>query len=259
MAKTHTTLKVKNILVSQPKPATEKSPYFDMASNYGVNIKFHQFIRIEELTPREFRDQRINILDYTAIIFTSKQGIDHFFHLSKELRVSIPESMHYYCISEQIANYLQKFIQYRKRKVFFGVNNKLEELVAPMLRRPNDKFLMIVSDVHNDEAVQMFAKHKIEVKTAVMYRTVSNNLTDEQKAIDYDMFVLFTPAGVKAFCENYPNFEQGEKVMACFGEATAQELEAAGIRIDVKAPSPEFPSITAAIAAFLKENHKRIR
>ncbi len=252
-------MKVKDILVSQPRPTTEKSPYFDMEARYGVNIHFHQFIRIEEFTPREFRAQHINILDYTAIVFNSKHGIDHFFHLCQEMRITIPESMHYYCISEAIANYLQKFIQYRKRKVFFGTNSKIEELVPLMHRRPNDKFLMILADVYNEDVIKMFADHKITVKPAVMYRTVANDLTDAQKAVDYDMFVFFTPAGVQSFQHNYPNFEQGERVIACFGAATALELENAGLRVDVKAPSPECPSITAAIDKFLKENHKRIR
>ncbi len=252
-------MKVKNILVSQPKPTTEKSPYFDMAKRHGVNFHFHQFIRVEELTPREFRAQHINILDYTAIVFNSRHGVDHFFSLCKAMRLTIPESMHYYCISEQIANYLQKYIQYRKRKVFFGPNSKMEELVAPMLRRPNDKFLMILSDVHNDEVINMFAEHKITVTPAIMYRTVQNDLTEAEKKVNYDMFVIFTPAGVQSFQQNFPDFEQGERVIASFGPATAQALEEAGLRIDVKAPSPEFPSITAAIDAFLKENHKRIR
>ncbi len=252
-------MKVKNILVSQPRPTTEKSPYFDMAKRYGVNFHFHQFIRIEELTPREFRAQHINILDYSAIVFNSRHGIDHFFHLCQEMRVSIPESMHYYCISESVANYLQKFIQFRKRKVFFGANNKMEELVPMMLRRPKDTFLMILSDVYNDEVIKMFADHKITVRPAIMYRTVNNDLSEEQKAINYDMFVLFTPTGVQSFTKNYPDFEQGERVMACFGTSTAQALREAGIRIDVEAPTKECPSITAAIDAFLKENHKRIR
>ncbi len=252
-------MKVKDILVSQPRPSTEKSPYFDMAARYGVNFHFHQFIRIEELTPREFRAQHINILDYTAIVFNSKHGIDHFFHLCQEMRITVPESMHYYCISEAIANYLQKFIQYRKRKVFFGAHSKIEELVPLMLRRPNDKFMMVLADVYNEDVIKMFADHKIAVKPAVMYRTVANDLTPEQKAINYDMFVLFTPAGVQSFQSNFPDFEQGERFMACFGTATEQALEEAGLRIDVKAPTPDCPSITAAIDKFLKENHKRIR
>ncbi|MCM1034150.1 MAG: uroporphyrinogen-III synthase [Paludibacter sp.] len=251
-------MKVKNILISQPKPTTEKSPYFDIEARYGVRMHFHQFIRVEELTPREFRAQHINILDYSAIIFSSRLGIDHFFHLCEEMRVTIPDSMHYYCVSESIANYLQKYIQYRKRKVFFAAGNNIAGLVPLMLRRPNDKFLMAVADVYNDDIIKMFADHKIVVKPAVMYRTVTNIFTPEER-MDYDMYVLFTPTGVAGFKQNYPNFQQGEHIMACFGANTAQAMKDAGLRIDVQAPSPEYPSIIAAIDAFLKENHKRIR
>ena len=251
-------MKVKNILVSQPKPASDKSPYFDMEKKYTVSFGFHQFIRIEELTPKEFRAQHINILDYNAIIFNSKQGVDHFFHLCEEMRVKMPDTQHYYCISESIANYLQKYIQYRKRKVFFGPHNKMEELIPMMKRRPADKFLMVMSDIHNDDAIEMFARHKIIVQPAVFYRTVANALKREEKK-NYDMYVLFTPAGVAAFLKNYPNFKQGERILACFGAGTAQALRDAGLRVDIETPSPEFPSITGAIDAFLHENHKRIR
>lgn len=251
-------MKVKNILVSQPKPTSDKSPYFDLQKKYSVNIEFHQFIRIEALTPPEFRTQHINILDYSAIIFNSRLGVDHFFNLCEQMRVKMPDSQHYYCISESIANYLQKYIQYRKRKVFFGPHNKMEELVPIMKRRPNDKFLMVMSDIHNDDAIEMFARHKIVVTPAVFYRTVANDLKEEDKK-DYDMYVLFTPTGVTAFTNNYPNFEQGERIIACFGQGTATALREAGLRVDIETPSPEYPSITTAIDAFLKENHKRIR
>ncbi len=248
-------LKIKNILVSQPRPTTGKSAYFDMEAEFGVQVHWHPFIRVEEFTPKEFRAQHINILDYTAIIFNSQKGIDHFFNLCKEMRVKIPESMHYYCVSETVANYLQRYIQFRKRKVFFGPNNKMEELVPPMLRRPKDKFLMILSDVHTDADIQMFASHKIEVKPAIMYRTVSNMLSEEMKAVDYDMFVLFTPAGVRSFLENYPDFKQGERAIVAFGNNTTQALEAAGLRVDIHCSKGS--SITAAINAFLEENHKQ--
>ncbi len=252
------TLKVKNILVSQPKPESEKSPYFDMQKKYGVNIDFHQLIRIEELTPREFRAQHINILDYSAIIFNSRHGVDHFFNLCKEMRIVMPDTQHYYCISESIANYLQKYIQYRKRKVFFGPHNKMEELIPMMKRRPTDKFLMVMSDIHNDDIIEMFAKHKITVTPAVFYRTVANKFKREEKK-DYDMYVLFTPSGVSALLDNYPHFKQEERIIACFGAGTAQALRDAGLRVDIETPSPEFQSITSAIDAFLKENHKRVR
>lgn len=251
-------MKVNSILVSQPKPSSEKSPYFDMQAKYKVAIDFNQLIRVEALTPKEFRAQHINILDYNSIIFNSRLGVDHFFHLCEEMHIKVPETQHYYCISESVANYLQHYIQFRKRKVFFSTHNKLDELIPMMKRRPADTFLMVFSDVHNDEAVNMFAKHKIVVKPAVFYRTVANIFTPEQKK-DYDMYVLFTPAGVAAFRQNYPDFEQGERVIACLGANTAQALKDAGLRVDIEAPSPEFPSITSAIDAFLKENHKRVR
>ena len=167
-------MKIKRILISQPRPATEKSPYYDMEARFGVEFDFHQLIRIEPVTPKEFRAQHVNVLDYTAVIFNSRHGIDYFFSLCKEMRVNVPETMHYYCISESIANYLQKYIQYRKRKVFFGTNNRFEDVLPAMQRRPTERYMMVVSDVHSDDTIQMFASHKITVKPVVMYRTVIN-------------------------------------------------------------------------------------
>lgn len=251
-------MKIKNILVSQPRPVSERSPYFDMEQKYNVKVHFHQFIRIEELSSKDFRAQHINIMDYNAIILNSRHGVDHFFHICEELRLKVPEEMHYYCSSEAVGNYLQKYIEFRKRRIFFGQNNKLEDLIPMMKRRPKDKFLMVMSDIHGDEAIQMFAKSKITVTPAVFYRTVLNPLpASEQKS--YDMYVLFTAAGVKAFQETYPNFEQGEKVLAAFGANTNAALQNAGLRVDISAPTPQYPSITAAIDAFLKENHKRTK
>lgn len=251
-------MKVKNILISQPRPSSEKSPYFDMEAKYGVHFHFHQFIRIEELTPKEFRAQHINILDYTAIIFSSRLGVDHFFHLCEEMRIVIPDTMHYYCVTETIANYLQKYIQFRKRKVFFGTGNKISDLIPVMLRRPEDKFLLIAADVYNDDVIKMFADRKIAIQPAIMYRTVPNIFTPEER-MDYDMYVLFTPTGVVGFKQNYPDFEQGERIIACYGAATAKAIKEADLRIDIETPSKEFPSIISALDAFLKENHKRTR
>lgn len=251
-------MKVKNILVSQPKPGTEKSPYFDMEAKYGVRFHFHQFIRVEGLTSKEFRAQHISILDYTAIIFSSRLGVDHFFYLCEELRITMPDTMHYYCTTESIANYLQKYIQFRKRKVFFSAGNKMSDLLPIMQRHSEDKFLLIASDVYNDDIIQMFANHKLEVRPAIMYRTVPNVFTPEER-LDYDMYVLFTPMGVVGFQQNYPDFEQGERIIACYGAATAKAMKEANMRVDIETPSKEFPSITSAIDAFLKENHKRTR
>ncbi len=251
-------MKVKNILISQPKPSSEKSPYFDMEGKYGVRFHFHQFIRVEGLTSREFRAQHISILDYTAVIFSSRLGVDHFFHLCEELRITMPDTMHYYCTTEAIANYLQKYIQFRKRKVFFSAGNRMLDLLPIMQRHSEDKFLLIASDVYNDDIIQMFANHKLDVRPAIMYRTVPNVFSPEER-LDYDMYVLFTPMGVVGFQQNYPDFEQGERIIACYGAATAKAMKDANLRVDIETPSKEYPSITSAIDAFLKENHKRTR
>ncbi len=245
-------IKVKKILVSQPRPASEKSPYFTMAEHYGVQFDFKQLIRVAGITTREFRDQRINPLDYTAILFNSKTGVDHFFRLMEELRLQIPESMHYYCISEAIGNYLQKYIQFRKRKVFFGPNNKFEDVIPAMNRRPTERYLIACSDVHNDDVINMFASHGITIRPMICYRTETVAYTQEELN-DYDMYVLFTPTGVSAFKQNMPDFidKQGEKKLACFGASTAKAIKAEGWRLDIEAPTADCPSITTAIDRFL--------
>ncbi|MBO7408685.1 MAG: uroporphyrinogen-III synthase [Paludibacteraceae bacterium] len=243
---------IKKILVSQPRPATEHNPYAEMESKYGVTFDFRQLIRIEGLNAHEFRQQRINPLDYTAVILNSRLGIDHYFRLMQELRLQVPDSMHYYCISEAVGNYLQKYIQYRKRKVFAAEHNNFEDLLPAMNRRPQEKYLMVMSDVHNDDIINMFAEHKIEVKPAVMYRTVSVEWKKEEP-FDYDMIVLFTPSGVQSIKRNFPDWEQGDTLIAAFGQNTVQALEDAGFHADIKVPTPECPSITAAIEKRLEQ------
>ena len=245
---------IKKILVSQPRPATEKSPYFDMEREYGVQVDFRQLIKVEGLSPKEFRAQHINLLDYTAILFSSRGSIDHFFHLAEELRVNIPEGMHYYCISEQVGVYLQKYIQYRKRRVFFGENNKFDDVVPAMLRRPQEKYLMICSDVHNDAVVNMFASHGIKVDTAVMYRTVPQEIPAEELQ-SYDIVVLFTPTGVQALKQNCPDYLSDGRAIACFGAATKKAIEELGWEAAIAAPTPECTSITTALDKYLK-THK---
>ncbi len=243
--------KVKKILVSQPAPTVGRNPYADMETEFGVECDFQQLIKVEGLGVREFRDQHIYLEDYTAIIVNSRLGIDHFFRLAEETRFSVPESMHYYCISEAVGNYLQKYIQYRKRKVFVAENNRFEDLLPAMFRRPQEKYLMVMSDVHNDDTLNMFAENKIVVKPAIMYRTVARTWPKE-KSFDYDMIVLFTPSGVAALRKNFPDWVQGDTVIACFGANTAAALEEAGFRVDIKAPSDKYPSITTALKVFLE-------
>ena len=245
--------KIRKILVSQPRPLSERNPYADMSSEYGVQCDFRQLIKIEGLGVREFRDQHIYLEEYTAVIVNSRLGIDHYFRMAEEMRFSVPESMHYYCISEAVGNYLQKYIQYRKRKVFVAENNRFDSLLPAMHRRPQEKYLMVLSDVHNDDDLNMFAENNVVVKPAIMYRTVANPWPADMP-FDYDMIVLFTPSGAAALRKNFPDWEQGDTVIACFGANTAIALEEAGFRVDIKAPSEKYQSITTAIKDYLEEH-----
>lgn len=245
-------LNIKRLLVSQPKPTSEKSPYFDLAEKYGVEIEFRPFIKVEPLSSKEFRQQRISILDYSAVVFTARTGIDHFFRLYEELRVTIPETMKYFCISESIAVYLQKYIVYRKRKIFFGASGKLDDLVTIIAKHPKEKYLVPVSDVHKDDLKLKLEAKKIDFTEAVMYRTVSNDFKADE-SFDYDMLVFFSPAGISSLLKNFPNFNQKDIRIGCFGPTTAKAVKDAGLRLDVEAPTPEAPSMTAALEQYLKK------
>lgn len=245
-------LSIKKLLVSQPKPASEKSPYFDIAEKYGVEIDFRPFIKVEPLSSKEFRQQKVSILDHTAVIFTARTAIDHFFHLCEELRITIPETMKYFCMTEAIAVYLQKYIVYRKRKIFYGQSGKLDDLVAVIAKHPKEKYLVPLSDVHKDDLLSMLEAKKINFTKAVMYRTVSNDFTADEK-FDYDMLVFFSPAGITSLMKNFPNFKQEDIKIGCFGPTTAKAVKEAGLRLDVEAPTPEAPSMTAALEMYLKK------
>ena len=246
---------IKKILVSQPKPTSEKSPYFEIEAKENVKFTFHPFIKIEGLSAREFRQQKIQILDYSAIVFNSRHAIDFFFTLCKELRVTLPEDMKYFGISETVALYIQKYVQYRKRKVFFGSTGKWPELVTVMAKHKTEKYLVPLSDVHNDDVAQMLNAKKLNHKECVMYRTISNDFPANE-SFDFDMVVLFTPAGVESLLKNFPSFDQGSTRLACFGPATKKAMEDAGLRCDLSAPTPKARSMTAAIEMYLaNENH----
>jgi uroporphyrinogen-III synthase len=244
-------LNIRKMLVSQPKPASEKSPYFDISQKYGVEIDFRPFIKVEGMSAKEFRQQRIAILDYSAVIFTARTAIDHFFHLCEELRVSIPESMKYFCMTEQIAVYLQKYIIYRKRKIFYGTG-KPDDLVTIITKHAKEKYLAPVSDVHKDELFGMLETKSIDYTKAIMYRTVSNEFSKEEE-FDYDMLVFFSPSGISSLLKNFPDFKQENIKIGCFGPTTAKAVKEAGLRLDVEAPTPEAPSMTAALDQYLKK------
>ena len=247
-------MKIKKVLVSQPKPASEKSPYYDIAEKYGVKIDFRPFIKVESLSAKEFRQQKVSILDHTAVIFTSRHAIDHFFNLCTELRVTIPETMKYFCVTEAVALYIQKYVQYRKRKIFFGATGKIEDLVPSIVKHKTEKYLVPMSDVHNDDVKNLLDKNNIQHTEAVMYRTVSNDFTSDEE-FDYDMLVFFSPAGVTSLKKNFPDFDQKEIRIGTFGSTTAQAVRDAGLRLDLEAPTGQAPSMTAALDMFIKENN----
>ena len=248
---------IKKILISQPEPTSEKSPYFDIAKEYGVELVFRPFIKVEGLSSKEFRQQKISLLDFTAVVFTSRHAIDNYFKLAKELRINIPEDMKYFCVTETIALYIQKYVQYRKRKVFFGNTGKIDDLIPMMVKHKNEKYLVPLSSVHNDIVAKLLDSKKLNHKECVMYRTVSNDFTEEEaKAFDCDMLVFFSPTGIKEFTKNFPSFTQGDVRIATFGPATAKAVEAEGLRLDLEAPTKEYPSMTGALKAYLVKNNK---
>jgi uroporphyrinogen-III synthase len=245
---------IKKILVSQPKPTSEKSPYFDIASKFDVELVFRPFIKVEGMSAKEFRTQKINILDYTAIVFTSRHAIDHFFTLAKELRVNIPEDMKYFCVTETIALYIQKYVQYRKRKVFFGTTGRVDDLIPTMVKHKTEKYLVPMSDVHNDSLTLLLDSKKLNHKECIMYRTVSNDFTPEEvENFDYDMLIFFSPSGIESLTKNFPDFHQGDIAIATFGPATAQAAKDAGLRLDIEAPNEKYPSMTGALQHYLFE------
>lgn len=251
-------MKIKKILVSQPQPKGDKSPYFDISEKYNVKIEFRPFIRVEPLSAKEFRTQRISILDHTAIIFNAKQGIDHFFNLCEEMRITIPEDMKYFCITESVAVYLQHYIHYRKRKVFYGNSGKMQDLITVLNKHANEKFLFVTPEVLNEETISALDNSKITYTKAIMYRTVSNDFGPNEE-FNYDMLLFFSPIGVQSLFKNFPDFKQGEIHIGCFGSTTAAAVKESGLRLDLEVPTPQLPSMTMALDAYLKENAKKYK
>ena len=247
---------IKKILVSQPKPSSDKSPYFDIAERYGVEIVFHPFIKVEGISSREFRQEKISLSDHTAIVFTSRHAIDHFFQLAKELRFIVPDDMKYFCITEQVALYIQKYVQYRKRKIFFGETGRFADLLPLMVKHKNERYFIPMSDVHNNEIKELLDSKKLRHTEGVMYRTIPNDLNTNEP-FDFDLVVFFSPSGVQSLLKNFPNFQQGDMSIATFGPTTAKAVKEAGLRLDLEAPTPQYPSITSALKAFIEEHNKK--
>jgi uroporphyrinogen-III synthase len=248
--------KVKTILISQPKPENDKNPYYDLSKKYNLIETFRQFIKIEGIPVKDFRSQRIDILEHKAVILTSRMAVDHYFRMCNEMRVTVPESMKYFCINEATAYYLQKYIQYRKRKIFFG-HQTIQDLVDVIRKNREEKFLLPASDVHKEQICDFLDAINIKYTKAIMYRTVSANLSDIKNLNEFDILAFFTPAGINSLKQNFPNFKQGNTRIACFGATTANTLLKNGYRLDIYAPNPKNPSMSGALDHYIKEANKR--
>ena len=245
-------MKIKKILVSQPKPQNEKSPYFDIAKKYNIDIDFIPFIEVLGHDVREFRKQKVNLLEHSAVIMTSRSAVDNYFRLAEEMRLTIPIAMKFFCVTESIAYYLQKYITYRKRKIFFA-EKTFDELMGIMSKHKNEKFLLPVAKVHKPTIAKKLKKEGFSFTKAVMYETVSSDLSSLTD-IYYDMIVFFSPVGINSLFDNFPKFEQKGKVIAALGKTTANAVKKAGLRLDINAPTKENPSMIMAIERFINEN-----
>lgn len=250
-------MKIRKILVSQPEPQNPKSPYFELARKYNLKIDFKPFIQVEGIPVKDFRQQKINILDFTAIIFTSKTGIDHFFRICNEMRVVVPDTMKYFCITENVAFYLQKYIVYRKRKIFHG-RAKFQDLIDIIVKHREDNYFVPLSEPHNAEIPDLLSKNGIKHTIGTLYKTISTNFSDD-KDFDYDILVFYSPSGIKSLRENFPDFKQGDIKIAAFGPTTASAVEHEGLRLDINAPNPRAPSMTMALEEYLKEYNRNSR
>ncbi len=241
-------------MVSQPKPESAKSPYFDLAEKANVQVDFRPFIQVEGVSSKEFRQTRIQIMDHTAVILTSRTAIDHFFRICQDMRVPVPDSMKYFCISEATAFYLQKYIVYRKRKIFFG-NGTFTSLTEVMKKHKSEKYLVPLSHIHKQDIPQLLDAGGYEYTKAILYKTVSSDLSD-LKEVNYDILVFFSPSGIKSLVQNFPGFEQNDTKIASFGPTTAKAVKEAGLRLDIEAPSVLAPSMTMALEQFIKKHNK---
>lgn len=245
---------IKSILITQPRPETDKSPYFDLAKKFDVKVDFHAFIRVEGLSGKEFRKQRIDLAEYTAIVFTSRSAVDHFFRICEELKFKVSQEMKYFCITEAVALYLQKFILYRKRKVFFSADGSTSGLLDIIGKhKNNEKFIVPVSDSGKNDIAQFMIKHNVKYADASFYRTVSNDISAAMQA-NYDLIVFFSPFSVQTLFDNDPEYKQNGTLFGAFGPTTSKAVEELGLRLDIKAPAPNAPSMVAALENFITEH-----
>lgn len=249
--------KIKSILISQPKPETEKSPYFDLAKRLNLKIDFRPFITVSPVPHKEFKTQKINILDFTAIILNSRNSVDHFFRMCSELKLEMPPEMKYFCVNESIANYLAKYIQVRKRKVFTGKATETE-LLNVIKNHPTEKYLFPCSDWRKPEIEKFMKKNKFQFREAFFYRIVSADLSDLTN-VNYDIIAFFSPADIRSLFENFPDFKQNKTLIAAFGATTAKAITEASLAVNIAAPTPERPSMVMALDKFVEEHNKSVK
>ena len=251
-------LKVKNILISQPKPADlERTPYAELIRKFNIKLSFEKFIKVEGISSQEFRQSKVSFSNHTAVILTSRHAVDHYFRMAKELRFDIPDSMKYFCISESTAFYLQKYIQYRKRKIFFGKQH-FADLMDVIKKNNGENYLVPSSDIHKQSMFKLLDEGNIKYTRAIIYRTVAANLSHVD--IDsFDCLIFFSPAGIKSLQNNFPDFTQGEKLIGAFGHTTAQAVKDAGYKLNIPAPTQTAPSMTMALNEFLTKQAKDAR
>jgi uroporphyrinogen-III synthase len=250
---------VKKILITQPRPETDKSPYFELAKKYGVELCFHPFIRLEPIPAKDFRKQKIEIANYSAVVFTSRHAIDHFFRICEEMKINISQDTKYFCITEAVALYLQKFILYRKRKVFYGAdgtNRSMFEVINK--HKENEKFLYPCSENQQDnEIVGWLKNNNCEFATPFMYRTISNDIKEVLARQEYDIICFFTPSGVRSLFDNFPKYKQNGTKIGAFGNNTFRAVEDAGLTLEIKAPLPQAPSMVSALEKYLGDILKK--
>jgi uroporphyrinogen-III synthase len=248
-------MSLKTILVSQPKPEGDKSPYFDLAEKYNLKIDFRKFITVVGLTTREFRDQKVDLSMHTAVILTSKTSVDHFFRMAEETRFKISEALKYFCMSEAVAYYLQKYVIYRKRKIFYGKTN-IDDLMVLLKKHKNENYLLPCSDILRQRIPDALEANSIRYSKAVMYRTVAADLSDLDD-VKYDLLVFFSPSGIESLFKNFPDFKQDKTMIAAFGPTTANAVKKHSLKLSIHAPLPKYPSMTMAIEDYIKTENKK--
>ncbi len=249
----------KTVLITQPRPESDKSPYFELSRKYNIELEFQPFIRLEPIPAKEFRKQKIDIQSHSAVIFTSRNAIDHFFRVCEEMKISVSQDTKYFCITEAVALYLQKFILYRKRKVFYGADGSNKSLFDVINKhKSNERFLYVCSENQQDSEITGWLKaNNCDFSLAFMYRTASNDVKELLSSKEYHVICFFTPSGVKSLFDNMPKFKQNGTVIGAFGNNTARAVEESGLKLSIKAPEPQTPSMVAALEKFLSSETKK--